>query len=390
MPTLELGNQDSGIKRTEFTLTITIVPFTEDRQEEVRQFNRRLREGGVEIQFPDSHIADWLPPTGKSSVCQEYFLAVDEGDVVRGGYILKTQDFFIDGQPRTIADLRLPLSEGIVNPDYNFLGLQLVTNALARQPLLFALGMGGYEQALPRLLKAMRWKLGPVPFLFRVVHAGPFLKNISALRTSELRRTVCDLAARTGLGWLGLKAASAVHPTRRLPNTITYEEFDSFGDWVDELWDAGKGKYVLSAVRDFCVLSVLYPRGDERFIRLKVFREGKPIGWLVCLATAMSGHKQFGNMKVGTIVDGFSQPQDALEVICCGREVLEARGVDVIVSNQSHDSWSSALSGCGFRTGPTNFLFAVSPKLARLVPEFPNALTEFHLNRGDGDGPIHL
>lgn len=344
----------------------------------------------MEIQFPDSHIADWLPRTDESTVYQEYFLAVDGDDAVRGGYILKTQDFFIDGQTRTIADLRLPLSEGIVNPDYNFLGLQLVTNALARQPLLFALGMGGYSQALPQLLKAMRWKLGPVPFMFRVVRAGPFLRNIAALRTSMLRRMACDVAASTGLGWLALKSANAFQTRCRVPDTITYEEVDSFGEWADTLWNVGNGKYALAAVRDTSVISALYPHEDKRFIRLKVLRSGEPIGWAVGLATTMSGHKQFGNMRVGTIVDGFSLPGDALDVLCCARAVLESRDVDVLVSNQSHAAWTDALSQCGFRQGPTNFLFALSPKLARLVPAFPDALAEFHLNRGDGDGPIHL
>lgn len=371
-------------------MSTTIVPFTEDLEDGVRQFNRRLREGGVEIQFPESHVPGWLPRTDDSTVFQEYFLAVDEGGIVRGGYILKSQNFFIDGQVRTIADLRLPLSEGIVNPDFNFLGLQLVTNALAKQPLLFALGMGGYGQALPRLLKAMRWSIGPVPFLFRVVRPRAFLRNIAALRASTPRRVACDVAASTGLGWLALKSAEMIRPAYRLPKSVKWEEMDQFGDWVDGIWDAAREDCTLAAVRDASVLHALYPGNDEKFIRLKVSRSGKPIGWAVGLATPMSGHKQFGNMKVGTIVDGFSTPADALGVIGCVRDALEARNVDVIVSNQGHDAWSSALARSGFRQGPTNFLFAVSPKLARLIPAFPEALGSFYLNRGDGDGPIHL
>ncbi|MHB8900423.1 MAG: hypothetical protein ACYC6Y_16855, partial [Thermoguttaceae bacterium] len=176
-------------------MSITIVPFTVDLQEGVRQLNRRLAEGGVENRFPESPVPDWLPRREGASVYQEHFLALGDDGAVRGGYILKTQEFLIDGRLRTIADLRLPLSEGIVNADFNFLGLQLVTSALARQPLLFALGMGGYSQPLPQLLKAMRWSVGPVPFLFRVVRPGPFLKNIQALRGSRARRLACDVAA---------------------------------------------------------------------------------------------------------------------------------------------------------------------------------------------------
>jgi hypothetical protein len=104
----------------------------------------------------------------------------------------------------------------------------------------------------------------------------------------------------------------------------------------------------------------------------------------------MEEHKQFGNMKVGTLVDGFSTPGNALDVVACACDVLQSRGVDLIVSNQSHTAWVDALAQCGFRQGPTNFLFAVSPKLARLVPDFSDTFPRFHVNRGDGDGPIHL
>jgi hypothetical protein len=62
--------------------------------------------------------------------------------------------------------------------------------------------------------------------------------------------------------------------------------------------------------------------------------------------------------------------------------LLEQRGVDLIISNQSHAAWSQALLDAGFRTGPSNYLVALSPALAKA--------DQFHFNRGDGDGPIHL
>ena len=370
-------------------LNITIVPYTEDLEEAVRQFNRKLKEGGADVRFPESHVPEWLPRREGSMLFQEYYLAMDDG-VVRGGYILKSQDFLIGGKVRTIADLRLPLSEGIVNPDYNFLGLRLVMNALARQPLLFALGMGGYSQPLPQMLKAMRWSMGPVPFLFLIVRPAAFLRNIAALRTSKTRRFACDVAACTGLGSLAWRLASLAHPSYHTDNSVTWEEVDEFGPWVDEIWKTGRTETTLAAVRDAAVVRTLYPPDDHRFIRLKISRNAQSIGWAVGLATQMESHKQFGNMKVGTLVDGFSTPANALDVVSCTRDALENRGVDLIVSNQSHTAWSDALSRCGFRQGPTNFLFAASPKLARLVPDFSDAFARFHVNRGDGDGPIHL
>ena len=68
--------------------------------------------------------------------------------------------------------------------------------------------------------------------------------------------------------------------------------------------------------------------------------------------------------------------------------MLEQRGVDLIVSNQLHAAWSRALLESGFRTGPSNYLFALSPALAEAAGGANH--DQFHINRGDGDGPIHL
>ena len=106
------------------------------------------------------------------------------------------------------------------------------------------------------------------------------------------------------------------------------------------------------------------------------------------LDTSMSGHKQFGDMHVGTIADCLARPEDAPEVIGAAAHLLETRGVDLVISNQRHASWSSALREAGFRRGPSNFLLALSPEMAACTG--PAADGQFHINRGDGDGPIHL
>src|SRR5678815_3226809 len=54
------------------------------------------------------------------------------------------------------------------------------------------------------------------------------------------------------------------------------------------------------------------------------------------------------------------------------------------------DCSAAALAGCGFRTGPSNFIFAASKKLAALLDPWSAHVGRIHLTRGDGDGPIHL
>jgi hypothetical protein len=102
----------------------------------------------------------------------------------------------------------------------------------------------------------------------------------------------------------------------------------------------------------------------------------------------MRDHKQFGGMRVGTIVDCLAPPASADSVVRAATSLLEQRGVDLIISNQLHAAWSRALLGAGFRRGPSNYLLALSPDFAAVAGTAPD--DQFHFNRGDGDGPIHL
>jgi hypothetical protein len=102
----------------------------------------------------------------------------------------------------------------------------------------------------------------------------------------------------------------------------------------------------------------------------------------------MKHHKQFGDMRVGTIVDCLAPPESAPSVIRAAASLLEKRGVDLIVSNQSNTAWTRALLASGFREGPSNYLLAISPALVEASGGANH--DQFHINRGDGDGPIHL
>jgi hypothetical protein len=106
------------------------------------------------------------------------------------------------------------------------------------------------------------------------------------------------------------------------------------------------------------------------------------------LDTQMRDHKQFGNLRVGSIVDGLAAGGAVGDVVHKATAVLEKQGVDLVISNQLHAEWSAPLLEAGFRKGPSNFLLALSPALAGLAAGAPE--TAFHFNRGDGDGPIHL
>ena len=348
----------------------------------VKEFNLRMMAavGSDEFCFPENPVP---------GLFQEYFLVL-ENCAVRGGYILRHQDFSVRGEIVRLAHYRQPVSEGTWNRAYAGVAAQMLRAALARQPLLFALGMGGTERALPRMLLAMGWRLQPVPFYFKVLKVGRFLREIRPLRENRWRRLAAETARATGTGWLAIRTAQRLAAMRGKKAVCEVEQFRGFSGWADELWERAHRQYAMIAVRDSRVLNLLYPAANERFLGLKVSGGGRAIGWAVVLDTQMRDHRQFGCLRVGTIADSMALPEDAERVTAAAEQFLGARGCDLIVSNQAHRSWASALGACGFLRGPSNFVFAAANKLAGLLTPFEVNFGEIHLNRGDGDGPIHL
>jgi hypothetical protein len=104
----------------------------------------------------------------------------------------------------------------------------------------------------------------------------------------------------------------------------------------------------------------------------------------------LKNHKQFGNMRLGSLVDCLSLKGHEAAVASLAADYLRQRGVDLIVSNQLHPDWGAGLRAAGLITGPSNFGLALSPPLARLAGCEADALPRWHFNRGDGDGPINL
>jgi hypothetical protein len=376
-------------------MAIDIVPYTAEWEPAVRSFNQRLtaQTGPILFQFPERHVNPWIAPPGDGRrLYSEAFLAIEDGTTVRGGYNLKTQDFLIDGQVLSIGNLGLPLSEGVVDPRYGFLGVQLIRDAVRRQPLIYCLGMGGIENPLPRLLRSFKWAVFLVPFLFWFSRPGRCLRQIPRLRSTRVRRLASDLLAITGAAWIGVKLARVVM-SRRVPKAerCGSESVAHFTGWTDETWASGRADYLVSAVRDATTMESLYggPGGPNLHI-LKITRRGTPIGWALVSDSNMKGHRHFGDLRVGSLIDGFARAKDVPAVIGEATLFLEGRGVDLIVSNQSHKAWLDGLKSSGFMNGPSNFVLALSKNLAAIVAPWETRKSGFHFNRGDGDGPINL
>ncbi|MCU1295977.1 MAG: hypothetical protein JWO91_255 [Acidobacteriaceae bacterium] len=368
-------------------MPIVIQPYRPEHEPAVQEFNARLKNGGAESDLVFYRYAEprWLPQVDYGHLYNEYFVALDNG-VVRGGYALKHQPFSLpDGSVRSVGYYHHPLSEGIVNKSYAVVGSFLLKDAMNRTPLLYCLGMGGYDNPLPKMLIRLGWSHCAVPFYFKVVNPTRFLRQMYALRTSTTRRLLMDLGAITGGGWAALKTLEAVKKLRA-PHApkVAVEEVEEFGEWVDPLWQQSKDQYVTSAVRDCETLRLLYPASDKHLMRLRIRRGSEDIG----LAVVGERRKdaKYGSMRVGSIVDCLASPDDSLAVIRAASDALKQSKMDLIVSNQSHSAWCRALENSGFMRAESNFIFAASKKLAALLEPFEQSKSRIHFTRADGDG----
>jgi hypothetical protein len=368
-------------------MAISIERYQCAHERAVQTFNERLRAGQPDenlVFYPSSRPA-WLPKRGEGDPYNEFFVAVD-GAAVRGAYALKWQRFlFADGRERAIACYHHPLSEGIIDKSYASVGALLLRHALGRAQLLYCLGMGGYERPLPRMLIALGWSHTRIPFYVKIVHPFRFLREMKALRASWWRRGVLDAAAFTGTGWLGWQAWRTFRGWRSpRPEPSSVESVQEYSEWSDVLWRESKDGYALAAVRDAGALRALYPASATHLVRLRIVRNGTPIGW------AAIGQRRrdakYGAMRVGSIVDCWARAGDELPVARAASAALEQMGVDLILTNQSHPRWCRAVEHDGFVAAESNFVFAASRKLSELLAPFPESARRMHVTRADGDG----
>jgi hypothetical protein len=365
---------------------VEIRPYTPDLETPVKAFNLRLREGMSAERFPESHIPRF-PKMEGTSLYQELFLVLHQGEV-HGGYMLTHNVFALRGEQTSVAcGPQFNLSEGIINRAFGMVGVFQVQDALRRQPLMYALGIGGMHEPQAELLRAMRWTLYPVPFYFKVLNASQLFANLTYIRNHKARMAL-DCARCSLVGPLAIRAAQA--RISRTDRSVRAQSVTEFGPWADAAWEKCKGEYSLIGLRDASTLNALYPRSEPRFFRLRVSHEGQDIGWVVLLDTQMSGHKQFGNMRVGSIVDCLAVWGHACGVVQCASKFLEERRVDIIVSNQVNSDWRKALIRAGYVRGPSNFILGLSQMLAEKLHPLETTRQGVHMTRGDGDGPIHL
>ena len=369
-----------------------LVPYTEDLTPAVKAFNQRLLAGGIDkkLMYPQTPVPSF-PPRAGARVYQQYFLLCDARMEMRGGFILTQEEWSFRGETAWVAHLRLPISEGAVDRNYKAVGPQVFNSAMAAQPNLYTVGMGGFETAVTKRLKSLGWSILSVPFYFKLLRPVVFLKNFLYIKRNSLLGRTAKLVAGTGLGSLGtgaFRVLSALYAPRMV--NVSMEEVTAFGGWADEIWESSRRSFVLIAPRDSGTLNTRYPPKERQFLKLKFSQEGRAIGWALVLDTKMRANNYFGDSRVGAIVDCLSAPSNASKIISGATSYLCGRGVDLVVSNHTNRDWRDGFCRAGFLRGPTNYVFALSPEVAKRVEPFDANFGGFFVSRGDGAGPERL
>ena len=174
----------------------------QDDKDLINDFNKELEIHKFSFKlaipvFKGSHTDDFI--------FERKFILTENKNLVRAGYTLKSQWFKVNDTLLQIGYYYNPVTAGLFNKKYNICGVLLLSDAQKKHPNFFSLGMGRYSEALPQLLKGMKWNLQKVPFFFRVCQPYSFLKNIRYLQDTKLKSFIIILMAKSGLGWLGVK-----------------------------------------------------------------------------------------------------------------------------------------------------------------------------------------
>ena len=359
----------------------------------VARFNQRLREGGRGEEQITLHPS--LPgeaqyrPAG-FPVYRQMMIAED-GREVRAAVMLYHNNVFIHGRKREFCWLDMPISEGIIDRRYS-LAIVLLLKAVSRyEPFLMSTGAGPEDKDSFRLLSKLDWKHHAVPFFFYPVKVTKVLLGMSYFKKHAKLHYGALLSAYSGAG-AAMRGLFALR--RRCAAGLSGYEYsveEAFDYWADRIFEDCLPDYGVAMRSDATTMNILHPPDKPSLTRLRVRRKvakrgaGQDAGWILVASKRMKNNPHFGDLKVGTLVDGFGRAVDAPALVAAGIDHLAETGADIIVANFSHAAWVRACRRSGMFAGPDSYYHFVSPGGSPLFEDTcpPGAI---HMTRGHSDG----
>jgi hypothetical protein len=166
----------------------------------------------------------------------ERYVGVDVDGQVRGAYSLRWQFLWLQGERLLGAHYGYPISEGIIDKQYAMVGASVLRDAAKRCEYLYSLGAGGRTGNVFRVAQHAGWAIEDVPFLFRVINGGCFLRKLPQMQRALERRVLAAIGGATSLVQMAtgmLHGASAIRhrgsSSLRRTLSVTVEEVATLG-----------------------------------------------------------------------------------------------------------------------------------------------------------------
>lgn len=378
-------------------MAITIVPHDERWKPGVEAFNARMHAGGQPYGFYVHPVPLWIPRTDPAQPAwREFYLAVEDEQHVRGAYAIKPQTWWIHGHLHTVTDWQGPFSEGAVSARYGTVAVRMVRDMLRKRPLLYSWGHGGEDSGLYKLLESLEWTMHPTPLLLRVVRPFRFARKNRTLREDPRKRLALDALAFTGLASLGGRALTMAMRARS-GRRFAYEAevVPELGPWADAVWGQARHDYAALAVRDARSMNTLLPPGrahDEwsEPTRIRVRRQGVDLGWAIVCMREMDGHRRYGTLRVGTVVDALGRAEHAGAIVHAATSWLVGAGADIVIANQSEPRWIRAFQDNAFVRIENGRAFCAAPAMLKALEPWAQTKERLFLTNMDGHGPMGL
>lgn len=349
-------------------MSYRLVPYTAEWEAAVARANSRLLNSGKAPFLLPDHAP---PPAPEGCFRRDHWLAVGADDEVRGGFLQQTMPAWVSNESTEVVNVQSPLSEGLIDHRHIGLGPWMVRELVRRHPFAYSVGMGGEEMPYPRLLKALGWRVEPVPFYFRILAGRLFLANVRPLRQHPKLGVLAKIGGVVPV--LPDAVFALLHAWRSVESPRAHTGKTS--DWISI-----RARYGFAIDRSPEMLAALYPPSDAHFLRLSV-----PGGVCILRGSQFHGHAYFGDLFVAIMVEAICEPGAERPLLLAALDGARAMGAALLLTNQTAPELCSALKSAGWLSYRSNFLVGLSPTLTKRVADRP-----VYVNRGDGDGLLNL
>jgi hypothetical protein len=354
-------------------MALSVTPYGPEHESSVARFNARMRAGAASTEFllPERSV----PVRSDGAVRAIQYVARDDAGDVHGGIVIVEHPGWINGRVQTVVNIQEVLSEGIVDRRFMLVAAQLITTAMKLGPYVYAVGMGGRSNPLPRMLQAMGWHVRAVPFYFRMLRVGRCLAEVTAFRSTRARQVAASALRFSGLGWLGARWLQRFRGSRQ---RLAIDELQSWATDPDPVWSAFRKRCSFAVVRDSSTLPLLNVDGVRGFRA----RDGDAlIGWFSLAVAQMRENQYFGNLRVAVVADVLPLPGYEAALLRSASDQASRMGCDLVCTNLLHSSLQDAARRSGWLAGPSNFLFATTKPMTAAMDD-----RTAYVSRRDGDG----